>query len=126
MSNEVIEELRADARATFRDGYLLVAVSLMFLVAVGWWGHGGRWFEAWTAAVAAWVLAWCAGGQLRDARELEEHADELQERLRAGTDCCCALSVIPNGAHFTADEHRIHTPDRCQDLRVWAAAGGAL
>lgn len=121
-----VEGLRAESRAAFRDGYTLIAISCMFLLAVGWWGAGERWWEAWTAAAASYVLSWCAGGELHRGRLLGEQADGLAERLRAGIDCCCALSLIPNGAHFTADEHRIHTPDRCQDLRAWAAAGGAL
>lgn len=121
-----LQGLRAEAQAAYRNGYALVAVSCMFLAAFGWWGGDHRWWEAITAAVAAWLLAWCAGGELRHARLLEERADALQERLRAGTDCVCGLSTIPQGAHFAADRWRMHTPSRCQDLQAWAAAGGAL
>lgn len=121
-----VEQLRAEARDSARSGYTLLAISLMFLLAVGWWGAGERWWEAWTAAAGSWVLSWCAGDELHRGRILGEQADALAERLRAGTGCCCALSLIPRGAHFTADAHRIHTPTRCQDLREWAAAGGVL
>lgn len=121
-----VQGLRVEAQAAYRGGYALVAVSCMFLAAFGWWGHAGRYWESITAAVAAWLLAWCAGGELRHARILEEQADQTEWRLLTGADCCCGLSTIPTGAHFAADEHRMHTESRCQDLREWAGAGGVL
>ena len=66
------------ARAADINGYAVLAISAMFLIAVGWWGAEQQWWEAFWAAAAAIVLAWCAGGELGEAREHRRAAEWIE------------------------------------------------
>jgi hypothetical protein len=116
--------LYAEAAQATRAGRVLLGLAGLFMVGVGFFGAAQSWLNA-IACAAVSVLLLHASEVEAGHGEVTLRQAQVLEALD-GTPCCCALDVIPNGAHFTADTVRIHTPDRCRPLDVWAAEGGAL